>query len=143
MVLMALSMIASKQTKGMKCAYEKAYQVLDYLAMHPDAMVKFRALDMVMNIHMDVSYLSKPNAHGRAWGNFFICSLPTDGKPIKLNSAFHMLCLILQFVVVSAAKAELGALFLNCQEGMIFKSKACCRRWCYQLAGGGVHRLIY
>jgi hypothetical protein len=48
-------------------------------------------------------------------------SLPIDGKPIKLNGAFHTLCLILQFVVASAAKAELGALFLNCQEGMIFK----------------------
>jgi hypothetical protein len=29
--------------------------------------------------------------------------------------------LILQFVVALAAKAKLGALFLNCQEGMIFK----------------------
>jgi hypothetical protein len=49
-------------------------------------------------------------------------SLPTDGKPIKLNDAFHTLCLILPFVVASAAEAELGALFLNCQEEMIFKS---------------------
>ncbi len=31
-----------------------------------------------------------------------------------------MLCSILQFVVASAPKAELGALFLICQEGMIF-----------------------
>jgi hypothetical protein len=52
---------------------------------------------------------------------FFMVSLPTDEKPIKLNGAFHMLCSILRFVVVSAAEAELGALFLNCQEGMIFK----------------------
>jgi hypothetical protein len=41
---------------------------------------------------------------------------------IKLNGAFHMLCLILRFVVASAAEVELGALFLNCQEGMIFKT---------------------
>ncbi len=27
----------------------------------------------------------------------------------------------MQYVVASAAKAELGALFMNCQEGMIFK----------------------
>jgi hypothetical protein len=49
-------------------------------------------------------------------------SIPSDGKPIKLNGAFHTLCLILQCVVVSVAEAELGALFLNCQEGMIFKA---------------------
>jgi hypothetical protein len=53
---------------------------------------------------------------------FFMGSLPMDGKPIKLNGAFHTLCSILRFVVVSAAEAELGALFINCQEGLIFKS---------------------
>ena len=41
-------------------------------------------------------------------------------KPIKINGAFHTLCRILQFVVASAAVAKFGALFLNCQEGMIF-----------------------
>ena len=52
-VLMALSTIVSE---------EKAYQVLDYLVTHPNAVVQFHTPDMVMNIHMDVSYLSKPNA---------------------------------------------------------------------------------
>ncbi len=45
---------------------------------------------------------------------------PNDGDPIKLNGAFFTLCAILRFVVDSAAEAELGALFLNCKEGMIF-----------------------
>jgi hypothetical protein len=31
------------------------------------------------------------------------------------------LCAILRLIVASAAEAELGVLFLNCQEGMIFK----------------------
>jgi hypothetical protein len=46
--------------------------------------------------------------------------ITTDGDPIKLNSAFFTLCAILCFVVASAAEAKLGALFLNCKEGMIF-----------------------
>ena len=45
---------------------------------------------------------------------------PKDGDPIRLNDAFFILCAILRFVVASAAEAELGALFLNCKEGMIF-----------------------
>jgi hypothetical protein len=53
---------------------------------------------------------------------FFMGSLPMDGKPIKLNGAFHTLCSNLRFVVALAAKAELGALFINCQEWLIFKS---------------------
>ena len=64
-----------------------------------------------------VKLLSEPNARSRACGHFFMRELPTDGKPIKLNGAFHMLCVILQFAVASTAKAELGALFLICQEG--------------------------
>ena len=58
MVLMALSTIASEQMKGTERMMEKALQVLDYLATHPDATIRFRATDMVMNIHSDASYLS-------------------------------------------------------------------------------------
>ena len=121
-VLMRLSTIASEQTKGKERTLEKAYQVLDYLATHPNAVVRFRASDMVMNIHSDSSYLSEPKARSRACGHFFMGSLPKDGDPIKLNGALHTLCSILRFVVASAAEAELGALFLNCQERMIFKA---------------------
>jgi hypothetical protein len=38
-VLMVLSTIASEQTKGTERTLEKAYQVLDYLATHPNAKV--------------------------------------------------------------------------------------------------------
>jgi hypothetical protein len=55
-------------------------------------------------------------------GIFFMGALPIDGKPIKLNGAFHTLCGTLRFVVASAAEAELGALFLNFQVGIIFQT---------------------
>ncbi len=119
-VLMALSTIASEQTKGTEKSLEKAYQLLDYLASHPNAKVQFRALDMVMSIHSDALYLSEPSARSRACGHLFMGEVPIDGKPIKLNGTFHTLCAILRFVLASAAEAELGVMFLNCQEGMIF-----------------------
>ena len=97
---------------------KKAYQVLDYLATHPNTVVQFCA----SNTHSDSSYLSEPKAPSRACGHFFMGSLPRDGEPIKLNGAFHTLCSILRFVVASAAEAEIGAIFLNCQEGVIFKT---------------------
>ena len=49
-------------------------------------------------------------------------SIPKDGEPIILNGAFHVNTQIMRFVVASAAKAELGALFRNCQDGIIFRS---------------------
>ncbi len=99
----------------------KANQLLDYLATHPDVTIQFRVSDMVLNIHFDASYLSETKAHSCACGHFFMGWSPKDGDPIKLNGAFFTLCTILRFVVALAAKAELGALFLNCKERIIFR----------------------
>jgi hypothetical protein len=76
---------------------------------------------MIMNVHSDASYLSELDARSRACGHFFMGWTPKDGDPIKLNGAFFTSCAILHFVVASAAEAELGALFLNCKEGIIFR----------------------
>jgi hypothetical protein len=62
-VLMALSSIAIEQTKETTNTMEKAKQLLDYLATNPDATIRFRASNMIMNVHSDASYLSEANAH--------------------------------------------------------------------------------
>jgi hypothetical protein len=100
----------------------KAKQLLDYLATHPDATIRFRASDMILNVHSHASYLSETKAHSHACGHFFMGWSPKDGDPIRLNGAFFTLCTILRFVVASAAEAELGTLFLNCKEGRYFDS---------------------
>jgi hypothetical protein len=120
-VLMALSTIAGEQAKGTEYAMMKTKQLLDYLATHPDTTVRFHALDMILNIHLDASYLLVANAHSRACGHFFMGWKADATKPIKLNGAFFTLCSILQFVVASMAEAELGALFLNCKQATIFR----------------------
>jgi hypothetical protein len=76
---------------------------------------------MIMNIHTDASYLSKSRVRSRACGHFFMGWKLVDGKPIKLNGAFYMNSVILKFVVASAAEAELGTLFHNCQDGIVFR----------------------
>jgi hypothetical protein len=47
-------------------------------------------------------------------------SAPINGQTIKLNGAFYTNSVVLQFIVGSAAEAELGALFHNCQDGIVF-----------------------
>jgi hypothetical protein len=74
-----------------------------------------------MNIHSVASYLSESKARSRACGHFFMGSTLVNGEPIKLNGAFYMNSVILKFFIASAAEAELGALFHNCQEGIIFR----------------------
>ena len=95
-------------------------QLLDYLMTHLEATVQFHASDMILNIHLDASYLSKANAHSRACGHFFMGWKFDPTQPIKLNCAFFTLCAILRFVMASAKEAKLGALFLNCKQATVF-----------------------
>jgi hypothetical protein len=119
-VLMAFSTIASEQAHGTEKTMHKMKQLLDYLATHSEATIRFHASEMVLNIHSDASYLSEVNAHSRACGHFFMGWKAGPTKPIKLNRAFFTLWAIVRFVVASAAEAELGALFLNCKQATIF-----------------------
>jgi hypothetical protein len=118
-VLMALSIIKMLQapTKNIRT---HCVQLLDYLVTLADAIIRFYALDMIMNIHLDASYLSESKACSRACGHFFMGWKPVDNQPIKLNGALYTNSDILKFVVASAAEAELGALFHNCQDSIIF-----------------------
>jgi hypothetical protein len=88
--------------------------------MHPDVTIFFHASDMILNIHLDASYLSEANTHSRASGHFVMGWKPDPTGPIKLNRTFFTPCVILLFIVASAAEAELGALFLNCKQVTIF-----------------------
>jgi hypothetical protein len=101
----------------MKCVN----QFLDYNWTHPDGVIRYRASDMILNIHSDASYLSTPKARSRAGSYFFLGSLPRNRDPIKLNGAIHVSCTILKLVAASTAEAELGALFLNAQEAKVFQ----------------------
>jgi hypothetical protein len=120
-VLMALSMIASKQAKGTQQTMAKTKRLLNYLATHPNVTVRFHASNMILNIHSDALYLSEANVHSRACGHFFMGWRADPTKPIKLNGIFFTLCAILRFIVASAVEAELGALFLNCKQATIFQ----------------------
>ncbi len=89
-VLMVLSTIAVNQTKVIKRTMERCKQLLDYLAHNAEAKVHFHALDMILNIHSDASYLSEAQARSRACGHFFMGWMPQNGDPIQLNVAFNL-----------------------------------------------------
>jgi hypothetical protein len=95
-------------------------QLLDYLAHNADAKVLFHASDMILNIHSDALYLSEAKARSRVCGHFFMGWMPKNGDLIQLNGAFHVSMTIMRFVVAFGVEAELGALYHNCQMGIIF-----------------------
>ena len=118
---MALSAIAAEQSKPTERTMERVRQLLNYMHSNPDAVIRFHASDMILNVHSDASYLTATKGRSRAGGYFFLGSLPKDGQPIKLNGNVAITCAILKLVAASAAEAELGALFLNAQEAKVLR----------------------
>ena len=120
-ILHALTLIAAESSKPPERTMERVEQLLDYMHTYPNAVVRYYASDMILNVHSDASYLSVGGGRSRAGGYSFLGSLPQEGTPIKLNGNIAIICAILKLVAASAAEAELGALFLNVQEARILQ----------------------
>jgi hypothetical protein len=73
---MALSEIASQQVAPTENTMERVNQFLDYMWTHRDAIIWYRASDMVLNVHSDTWYLSAPKACSRAGGYFLLGIIP-------------------------------------------------------------------
>ena len=116
-----LSTIASKQAKATKLTVLQTTQLLDYMATHPDATLRYYASDMVLHIHSDGSYLSVDEARSRAGGHFFLANKPTLNRPVLNNGAILTVASIIKVVLASAAECELGSLFFNCKEGTVLR----------------------
>ena len=54
-----LSAIRSRQTKGNNLVLAACHQLLDYLAMHPNAAIRFHTSDMIPTFDTNRSYLSE------------------------------------------------------------------------------------
>ena len=88
-LLCPISAIASQSSKPTEDTMRHTLQLLDYLATQEDAVLSYHASDMVLEVHSDASYLSKPKACSRAGGHFFLSSdtiIPAN------NGAVQTLC---------------------------------------------------
>ena len=102
---------------------KKITQLLKYLATNPDTTIRYKRSDMVLWVHSDASYLSFPKAQSRAGGMHFLSNKPpspnnpANSKP-TLNRIVFVVYKILRNIMASAAEAELGDFFFNCQEAV-------------------------
>jgi hypothetical protein len=70
---------------------------------------------MILVVHSNAGYCNKRKLHSRAGGHFFFSNkdkFPPNNGTIFINST------IIKAVMASAAKAELGALYLNAKEAV-------------------------
>jgi hypothetical protein len=114
-VLMPLNDIATEQTKATEKTQASTNKLLDYLATHPDAIIRYHASDMILYIHSDVSYLSVSNVCSRLSGLLF-CG---DKSPHEdnLNVSILNVASVIKNVVPSVAESEVEACFQNAQSG--------------------------
>jgi len=114
-MLCALGSLVSQQTNPIERTMQLVKQLLDYAASNPDAVVTYRASDMVLALHSNVSYLSETKARSRA-GRHFFCSKDKEDPPN--NGAVLTVFQIIKVVMLSAAEAELGTLYINLREAV-------------------------
>jgi hypothetical protein len=109
-MLTAISSIASTQAEPTKETMENIKLFLDYAASHQDAILTYQASDMVLIVHSNASYLSKPKAPSCAGGHFFMSSNVTNPHN---NGAVLNISQIIKAAMSLVAEAELCALYIN------------------------------
>ncbi len=68
---------------------------------------------MVLCAHLDAGFLNKTNSHSCAGAHIFL----SENKPfLQFNDAVLSISQIIKFVMASAAKSELAALFVTARE---------------------------
>ena len=115
-ILPALNEIATKQSKPTTTTMSKTKHLLDYIATHPLAILRYYASDMTLHIDSDSAYLVLPQARSRAAGYHYLSSKypPTTHEPPH-NAPVLVECRTIRHVMASAAEAETTTAFLNAQ----------------------------
>ena len=70
-MVVILSVIVSEQANLREVTMIKILQFLDYVAAHPDAIIKYWKSNLILNVHNDASYLPEPRARSRTGGHYF------------------------------------------------------------------------
>jgi hypothetical protein len=111
-LLAALSAIVAQQPNGTQAVVDVCHQLLYYIATHPNAGISYKACNMILSVHTDASYLSKPGGKSRGIRKFYLSN--HNDKSFN-NGAILTLSTIIKHVMSSASKAELAALYYGCK----------------------------
>jgi hypothetical protein len=84
-VLMPLNQISTEQTKATEKTQATSDQLLDYLATHPDATIRYHKSDIILHIHSDAYYTSVYHARSGLGGLFYCGDKPPNSD--KLNGS--------------------------------------------------------
>jgi hypothetical protein len=122
-MLHTLNFLAAAQKSGIQATVEALIHFLNYSATHPNATIHYHAIDMVLHVHSDASYLTKSEVRSRSGGCHFLSNhKPNADSNIVTDGPILNVAKILHNVMSSAAKAEVGALFSNTKATTILRT---------------------
>ena len=93
-------------------------QLLDYLTTQQDTILSYHTRNMVLAVHSNASYLSKPKARSRAGGHFFLSSNTTIPPN---NGVVLIIAHIIKNVMSSATEAELAGLYIMAHKAVFIR----------------------
>ena len=78
------------------------HQFLDYMAIYPNAVVRFHTSDMILRADTHVSYMTELEARSHAAGCLFLGIIPSKCAWEHLNGPIHITCNTFKFIASSA-----------------------------------------
>jgi hypothetical protein len=112
-LLFALNAIAARQAKATVATEQAVNLLLNYVATYPNAGIVYHARAMILCAHADAGFLNKSNSCSRAGAHIYL--LESNPFP-QFNGAILSIAQMIKFIMASAAKSELGALFITALE---------------------------
>ncbi len=112
-LLIALSAIPARQAKATIATEQAVNLLLDYVATYPNDGIVYCASNMILCAHADAGYLNKTNSCSRAGAHIYLSE--NDPFP-RFNGAILSIAQIIKFVMASATKSELAALFVKARD---------------------------
>jgi hypothetical protein len=112
-LLATLSTLRSQQATATEATNVAMNQLLDYLTTYPDSGTTYRASNMTLCAQSNVGFNNKSKGRSQANAHIFVSKnnpFPKHNEPVLSISQ------IMKFVMSSAAKAELGALYTTAKE---------------------------
>jgi hypothetical protein len=120
-LIMPINVLTSEQSKATAATADKVIKLLNYCNTHPETKIRYHASDMILYIHSDVSYLSEREAKSRAGGFFYMGNRADTAKKLT-NGPILIISTVLNYVMSSAAEAEIGAVFINAKDGAVLRT---------------------
>ena len=117
----ALNAIGREQAKATETTRMWSNWLLDYLATHPNAKIRYWKSDMRLIIHSDASFLVEWDAKSNYGGYFYLGWNQNYNEPQQINGAVDVSASLLPLVAISVAEAELGGTFYNAKKGKILR----------------------